>query len=296
MIPQSLDAVGFALAAAMLWGLSPIFTKKGLERGGTTVQAATVVIITSGVLFWSALLATAGTRAFDALSWRDAGIFLVGGVFGTTLGRLSNYAGVRRVGASVSTAVINTRPLFAVILAFVVLQETITATTILGVTSLVVGVVVLSMAKGGDIRGWRNVDLAFPLLAALAYAVGNIIRRFGFVATDASSLEAVTLNETAAMLTLGTYLVVRRRDRISTANRAPIPYFVVAGIIGSAALFTLFHALSIGEVSLVDPIAGTAPLFATLFAYVLLRDVEAVTRGVVAGALLVVIGGVLVTI
>lgn len=291
-----LDAVAFALAAAVLWGLGPVFTKKGLERGGTTVQATMVVIVASGILFWSALIATAGTRAFSGLSWGGAGIFFLGGVVGTTLGRISNYAGVRRVGASVSTAVINTRPLFAVMLASVFLEERVTVVTIVGVTSLVSGVVVLSMAKGGDVRGWRSVDLSFPLLAALAYAVGNIIRRFGFLTTGASSLEAVTLNETAALFTLGTYLVVRRRDRIGSASKAAIPYFVLAGVIGSAALFTLFHALSLGEVSIVDPVAGTAPLFATLFAFALLRDVEAVTPGVVVGALLIVGGGVLVTI
>jgi uncharacterized membrane protein len=61
------------------------------------------------------------------------------------------------------------------------------------------------------------------------------------------------------------------------------------------AFFTAF-SLDAGRVAVVDSLAATAPLFTTLFSAVLLRDVERVTRGVVLGALLVVVGVVLITI
>ena len=47
-------------------------------------------------------------------------------------------------------------------------------------------------------------------------------------------------------------------------------------------------------VAVVDPIAVTAPLFTTVFAYFLLRDVERITRGIVLGAALIVAGGALI--
>ncbi|WP_144904340.1 DMT family transporter [Halobellus captivus] len=289
-------AVAFALSSAVLWGLSPVFTKKGIERGGTSVQAVMVVMLTSGALFWTALLATNRTAAFAGMSFGDAGIFLIGGVIGTTVGRLGHYAGIDRIGASVATAAMNTRPLFAVGLAVLFLGETVTAITGVGVLLLVGGVMLLSVAKGGDIRGWRSRDLAFPLAAGLAYGTGNVIRRYGFLETPATTIEALALNETAAILTLGSYLLISHRDRIRAADSAPIPYFIMAGIISTGGLFSLFQALSIGRVTVVDPVSAMAPLFSALFTYLFLRDVERVTHGVIVGAMLVVFGGALVTV
>jgi uncharacterized membrane protein len=182
------------------------------------------------------------------------------------------------------------------LMALVFLQETVTSLNAVGILLIVTGVVVLSLTKGGDVRGWRLRDLAFPISAAVAYSAGNVVRRYGFIVTPASTLEAIALNETAATLTLGTYLLVTRRDRLSAGNRSPLPFFVLAGVFSASGLFALFHALSLGEVTVVDPISGMATLFATLFSYFLLRDVELVTRGVVVGAMLVVVGGVAVTL
>lgn len=296
MALPAIDAVGLAVFAALLWGLGPVTTKMGLERGGTTVQASMVVILSTGVLAWAALLLTSAGPIFGALSVRGAGIFVIGGIVGTTLGRLSNYAGVRRVGASIGTGVMNTRPLFAVVLAVAFLGETVSVVTGTGVVLIVVGVVVLSVSRGGDIRGWRTVELAFPIAAALAYASGNVIRRYGFIQTPASVFEAVTLNETAAMLTLGTYLLVLRRDQIVEADTVAIGYFVLTGVISGVALIAFFGALSLGNVSIVDPLMGTMPLFATLFTYLFLRDIERVSKGVIVGAVLVVLGGALVSL
>lgn len=292
----SIGVVAFALTSAILWGLSPTFAKKGFERGGTSVQAAMVAILATWTFSVVVLAVTRGTTVFQGFSPVDVGIFLVGGVVGTTLGRLSKFAGIRRVGASVSTAVANTRPLFATVLAVAVLDESVTLVTAAGVVLLVAGVVVVSLAKGGDRRGWRTAELAFPVAAALAYGTGNVIRRFGFLETPAVAIEALALNETAALFTLGTYLFVYRRERIRAANPRAILYFALGGTISAVALFSLFQALSLGRVSIADPISGMAPLFSTLFAYLLLRDVELVTRGVVAGAALIVIGGSLVTL
>jgi len=296
VVSLSVGAIGFAFLAAVFWGLAPVIAKRGLERGGTTMQAAMVVILTTAALAWTALLGTTGADAFAGLTLGDAGIFLVGGIVGTTLGRLSNYAGVRRVGASVTTGVMNTRPFFAVLLAVGFLHETVTAANAAGVLVLVTGVVALSLSRGGDLGGWRTADLAFPIAAALAYGSGNVIRRYGFLETTASTLEAVSLNELAALLTLGTYLLVFRRDQIVGANPAAVRYFLVSGTFSGFGLLSFFQALSLGQVSIVDPIMAMAPLFATLFTFVLLREVEVVTRGVVVGATLIVIGGGLVSL
>ncbi|WP_458186950.1 EamA family transporter [Haladaptatus sp. NG-WS-4] len=286
-----------SLLPAVLWGFEPIVSKRGMADGGNSLQASLVVVVVDSVLFWTALIALEGTNPFVGLSPVTVGIFLFGGFVGTAVGRLAAFGGVRRVGASINSAGISTRPLFATMLAVAVLDEPLSLATGIGIVVLVAGLTILALAKGGDIGGWERRDLAFPLAAAGAFAVGNVVRRFGLATTETTPLQAVALNETAAFVALFGYAIARNRRDVLTAPRETYGLFAASGTLTAVALLSLFAALSLpdGRVAIVDPLTGTAPLFTTVFAYFLLRDVERVTRGIVVGASLVVVGAGIIT-
>ena len=77
---------------------------------------------------------------------------------------------------------------------------------------------------------------------------------------------------------------------------------IVAGIVGgdflwlAGGVMLMFQALSRGNVVVVSPLVSTNPLFTLVLAAVLLRDVERITRRTIVGALLVVLGVVVVTV
>ncbi|QKY21007.1 DMT family transporter [Halolamina sp. CBA1230] len=287
-----------ALLPALLWGFSPVLSKRGMAAGGGSLQASLVVVIVDSALYLVALAVLQGGNAFADLSPETLGIFLLAGVVGTALGRLSTFAGVDRVGASVNSAGISARPLFATLLAVVFLGEPAALTTAVGVVVLVVGLAALALAKGGDIGGWEPYELLFPVAAAVCFAIGNVLRRYGLTSSSVSSLEAVALNELAALAVLAGYAVARGRLRdLREAPKETWAYFAGSGTITAFALLSLFAALGHpqGTVAVVDPLAATAPLFTTVFAYFLLGDLERVTRGVVVGAALIVLGVALVT-
>lgn len=288
--------VALALVPAVLWGFTPVLSKRGMAAGGSSLQASLVVVVVDSTLYWVALFALQGVDLFAGLSLAAVALFAVAGFVGTALGRVAVFAGVHRVGASVNSAAISTRPLFATVLAVLLLGETVDAWTWVGILVLVSGLGVLTASKGGDIAGWQPSDLVFPLIAAACFGAGNVARRYGLVTfPDVTLLEAVAINETAALVSLAGYaLVVGRRD-VLDAPRETYAYFAGSGTITAFALLALFAALQRGVVALVDPLAATAPLFTTVFAALLLRDLERVTRGVVAGAALVVAGVVLIT-
>jgi uncharacterized membrane protein len=54
-------------------------------------------------------------------------------------------------------------------------------------------------------------------------------------------------------------------------------------------------ALSLGAVSVVTPLNGTAPLFVLVLAFVFLKDVEQLTGRIVLGTVLIVLGVFLLT-
>lgn len=290
-----------ALAPALLWGFGPIVDKRAMSAGGTAIQASIVVLAVDVVLFALGLgvLSLLGRTVplVDLPLW-VVGLFVVGGLTGTALGRLSTFVGVEKVGASVNTAVINTRPLFASVFAITLLGEAATLLTGAGIVVLVAGLVALTLGKGGDLRGWAPRHLAYPLLAAATFGIGNVIRRYGLTATETTVLEALFINELTALVVLTGYALARRREATFHAPRRTYALFSISGVVTALALGSLFAALAhpAGRVVIVDPLAGLAPLFTTVFSYFLLRDLERVTPAIVGGTALVVLGVTMVTL
>lgn len=285
-----------ALLPGVLWGFTPILSKRGMAGGGSSLQASLVVVVISSVLYTLALLFRQGTALFADLSPEGFALFFMAGVVGTAMGRLAVFTGVDRVGASINSAAISARPLFATAIAVVVLGEGVGVSTVVGILVLVAGLASLTLSQGGDLSGWEPTDILFPLTAAFLFGVGNVARRWGLLEfPDVTLIEAVALNEIGALLSLTLYGIYAGRRDVLRAPRRTYAYFAGSGSITAVALLSLFAALKLGRIAIVDPLAATAPLFTLVFAVIFLRDLERVTKGVVGGSVLVVVGIVLIT-
>lgn len=289
------DYLLFAAGSAVFFGLGPILSKRGLAGGGSWLGNTVTVIGVRAAMFWIALFAVAGADAFGGLTLAGAAIFAIAGVSASGIGRLSFYVGVDKVGSSLSAAVANARPLFAVLLGAFWLGEVVTPRMSAGVILLVAGVVVLSLSRGGDIGGWRRRELLYPLFAAVWFAAGNVARRFGFTVSATTTLQGIAVGETAAIGFLLGYALLTARVADLEATRRSHAYFLAAGVNAGLGLFMLFEGLRRGPVSVVDPVAGTAPLLTVLLAVILLREFERITAGVLIGSVAIVIGAALIT-
>lgn len=291
-----IDAYAFALITALLWGFTPILDKRGMMVGGTPLQASIIVVIVDSSVYWVLIAATTGARVpFDDVSVWIIALFVLAGVIGTALGRLALFVGVDYLGASINNAVLSTRPLFATIVAMAFLGEQVSFQQGLGIVVIVAGLTVLTISKGGDLEGWSSWHVFFPLLGAAAFGVANVMRRYGLTESPMTVLEAVAINETAGLFALLAYAFATHDRKITDVPRRASVFYGLSGLFTAGAFLTLFEALDRGPVSIVDPLYGTAPLFTTVFAYFLLRDVERVTAGIVAGALTIVVGAALIT-
>ncbi|QFU82222.1 DMT family transporter [Natronorubrum aibiense] len=298
MTNATLEVVVLALIPALLWGFTPIFDKRGMAAGGGSVQASLVVVVVDSALYWLAIVAVYGRSAFSGLSAEVLAIFGFAGVVGTALGRITIFVGVDRVGASLNSTILSTRPLFATLIALAFLGEPLGPVTGVGIVVLVAGLAVLTASKGGDLAGWQPRDLLWPIAAAATFAIANVARRYGMLESPISALEAVTINETAGLVALLAYVAAVGGRDVLAKPQASYTYFAGSGLLTTIAMLSLMAALGLeaGRIAIVDPLVATAPLFTLLFAAVLLRDLERVTKGVIAGAALVVVGVVLITL
>jgi len=294
MVPVGVYSI--ALAAAAAWSLSMVIAKRGLSAEGTTLQLTVIVAGVDAVVYWVLLVAREGGSVFEVLSPLAIGAFVVAGVIGTALARLASFGGIDRVGASINSAGISTRPLFATALALVFLGEGISLGVGAGIGVLVGGLVLLSLSQGGDRGGWSATDLLFPLGAAAGFATADVIRRFGLTTTGATALHGVTINETAGVLALGAYVLARRPGTFRSVSTRTYAVFGLSGAANALSFLLFFVALDIGPVAIATSLIGTTPLFTLAFTYLFLGDLERVTPGVLAGAALVVAGTVVIAV
>ena len=293
---MSNTTVVFGVLAAVFWGLSPVFSKKGFTTGGTPLLATLALVIFGTVGLWVLTGITHGSEEIlDSLTLAAAGPFVLGGIVGTGIGRLLNYSGVKALGASVNSAGVATDPVFAAALGVMLLGEQITLVQLLGICLVVTGVAVTLLSGGGNNRGWPKRVLIYPLGAALAYGSGAVIRRFGLVNIPISPIQAAAINETAALCVLSGYALFRLdTDTVTDATLDSYSYLIAAGIINTAGLVSFFISINNGPVAIGSTLAGMSTLMTVGASAIFLDNVETVTRVTGIGAVVTVVGASLV--
>ena len=77
-------------------------------------------------------------------------------------------------------------------------------------------------------------------------------------------------------------------------SRKSARWLFPAGIFNTAAMLSVFYALSYGKVVIVDPLVSSNPVITLLLTAIFLRDVEVLSLRVIFGALLTIGGTILV--
>jgi len=84
-----------------------------------------------------------------------------------------------------------------------------------------------------------------------------------------------------------------RAPTSSTGFRRTLKPFALPGIFNGLALIFSYSAFAASPVVLVSPVLSTQALFTVLFSYLIIRRLEVFHKSVILGALLVVLGVIL---
>jgi drug/metabolite transporter (DMT)-like permease len=284
----SADAWVLALGSAFCFGLALVLTQFGLRRMAA-IQGAAVSIPVSAAVCWSAVPFQA-----DLAAWRGDAllIFAAVGLFFPATVTLLTFEANRRMGPSVAGAVGNLAPLFAVLLAVLLLGETLGPLKSAGVAAIVGGVTVLSLGRSrGSGAGWPAWVLAPPLLAALIRGAVQPAVKLGLALWE-SPLMAVAIGYAVSSAVVLTVAAARGGAPAAGWDRRGVAWFAAVGLCNVAAVFTLYAALARGPVTLVSPVVASYPLV-TLALSRLLLSADQPTPRVVLGVAATVAGIVL---
>ncbi len=280
----------FSFQAALCFSIAHIFIRRGLVESNA-MTGSFISLSTTATVLW---LLFPFFAEFSDL-WRPASlIFVAAGIFAPGIGRTMSYVGIEKIGVARSVPIANSSPIFASIFAVIFLAEVWLLQNIVGTLLVISGVVALSMAKPAQGR-WRKLDVIYPAIGALAFGASSILRKAGLEYVAIPVLAGAVTAGTAAIFSFA-LLQFRGGKGALKLTRQSAAWLFPAAFFNTAATLSVFYALSHGKVVIVEPLVSSNPVLTLLFTAIFLRDLEAVNLRVISGALLTVIGTILVVL
>ncbi|MDR7522949.1 MAG: EamA family transporter [Armatimonadota bacterium] len=280
-----------ALAAAVSFGMSIVLARRFMVA--VPPEAGVLVSIAVNVVVFTALLIGAGlTGRLPPIHPWSVGLFVVGGLAGTLVGRNLSYASIGRLGASLATTVRLSNSIFTLLTGFLLLQELPRPQQLAGLVAVTLGLWISLRPSGTEGAPHRSADLrgvAMALGGAAAFALGDTARRAGLQLTPAPVLGAAV----GACTALAAHLVWSVFHRPARWPQAALLWrfdLLGSAVMNTAAILLLYVGLRYAPVAIVSVLYNLQVLVVLLASPLLLRGRERITAWLVLGAL-VALGG-----
>lgn len=285
-----MDAVALSLVSAALFGAMTVAIRLALARSrDAALGAVAMTAVAAAVCLFLALAFPRGGDTSLGAVWP----FAVAGLLAPGLSQLAFTRAIAEAGPSRTSVVVGTAPLVAVAIAVPALGEPVEAALVVGAALIVGGGVALASERVRP-EHFRAIGLALAFGATVLFAARDNVLRWLAGDTDVSPLLACAA-ALAAGTALGAAVTLARRGAPSArALGGSLRAFAPAGLLFGLSYVALFEAYYRGRVSVVSPLVATESLWGVTLSALVIGRSELVGRRLVAGAALVVAGGVLI--
>ena len=315
-----------ALGSAFSFSVNSIVVRRGFADAGATAAQGAFITVLLGVPFGlAAVLLTGQIFNFDLISLNGYLLLSAAGVVHFGVGRYCNYRGIAAIGASRAVTVQAVAVPYSILMAVVLLGERPTLLMYVAIGLILVGPSLMierrpkrpapagaapspsspssppaSAQEPPSADAASRVEIrqlegyVFSLLAALAYGTSPILIRAAVQdgAGTAAIGTFVAYVAASAVLTAGLVLPAQR-ELVHAINFRYMRLFGGAGFSVFLAQLLRFFALSLADVSIVNPLMRTVGVFTLILSYLLNRRLEKITLGVVLGVLVSFAGAAL---
>jgi drug/metabolite transporter (DMT)-like permease len=281
-----------AISSALIFAMGQGCIRQGMRTVSPFLSALIInLMVGLGGLTVSLYRGTLQDSSLTPLLW-----FVAMGIAGPGIGRISHLIGITKMGLNRSVTISSATPIWATLIAIVVLGESPSFPVLLGTMSIVSGVWLLSIREDVSqaFGAWFRGALIFPLIASVAYAVAPIFVKLAFEQQETPEV-ALVVGFTVGNLVLLAGKPFLPRWEGGQPLRRDISWIFAAGGLNIMTAFLLTTAFSLAPVSTTLPLSRTAPIWVLLVSYLFLGQLERVTWRTVVAAILVVSGGVFIT-
>ena len=282
-----MTAALWAVASGIGFGLFQSLNRRALVDIEDPYVSTFINLVIAALALLGVAVATEDlTRLLDADAWPLIA-FAAAGVVHFLLGWTFLNLSQRRIGAARTSPLLTMTPLFALVVAAIMLGQLPGAPALAAIVPMVAGAYLVS--GGGEEA--RGADALPGLACALMWAVSPVFTVEGLEGLD-SPLLGVTLGMVASVAAYGLFLVGRGRSlRGAVIAREALAFKVLAGVLVALATWWRWLAIDGTDVAVVLALAlVSVPIVLFLSPLLVGRHLERVTPKVWIGAALVVAG------
>ena len=321
-------AVVLATLSAVGYGSAQFMTQLGLRHGRVRSAQAVLINLIAANLVLALALGVVWTLDPVDVQWRGVAYFAVAGLLGPFAGRSLNFMAIQRVGATRTASLGMSESLFAAALAWLVLGQTLSILTLVGMAVLVVGMALFVNETG---RAFRRADAMAPgesdrddmetapaagrisvgkikvgliamgvglaLSSGLFFSFAGIMRQLGINLIPSAVLGAAVGSFVALAVTLLNVIragQLRGVFQVRSRDAAPL---AASGVLASAGMVCFFLALQLGgELAVSTALKNLTPLFTFALSALFIAHLERITVRLGFLVALVVAGAVIMTV
>ncbi|MEX0338695.1 MAG: EamA family transporter [Arenibacterium sp.] len=173
---MAIDLFLISALSAIFFATGIVMSQAGL-RHLSPLNGAAISIPTSAVLL---VLMSPFTVNWSAFSPRAAAIFALAGLFYPVSVSLLNFVSNRRLGPNLTAAMGNLTPLFAVVLAILLLGETPGAGQMTGIAVILAGLFLISADRVRQVPLAGLLLLGIPLCGAMIRGAAQPVVKLGY--------------------------------------------------------------------------------------------------------------------
>lgn len=310
----------YAALAALTFAMNNTAMRRGVLTGSVTqAMAITVPLGGVGFIIIAAISGQFGSlSSFPsvALAW-----LIAQGCLHFLLGRFFNYQANKLVGVNISAPVVQLQVVVTMLLAVVLMKEPFTVLQLFGTVLMLAGSFATQLHSTIGKRVVRSkkaavVEAAPPadkpvfkpqylpgflsaLGAATCYGISPLMVRMAFESMPVKSpMAGGVIAYTAATIVL-CFLVLSsastRKDVLSM-KRSNAMWFVGSAILVAMSQGFVYASLAVAPLMVVTPILQLSLVFRLFLSQMVNREVEVLNTAVVVGALVTIVGSVIVSL
>lgn len=264
-----------ALTAAALWAVSTIIWTR--QMSVSWPQAMN--LFKTGLclpLFAGALLVARPHDPLAGVSAPSAGILLVSGMVGMSLGDTAYFAALSRIGARRTMLVQCLAPLFTAALSLIAGEKLPGLLAATGVAFVLLGLILVLRERpvGAFVTGHVRAGVLFATASALCQAVGIVLTKRGLREADILQASAIRIAAGVGGILLLELLHGQLAATVRHALKPPsLGRIIPAALMGSFLGFFLFQvAVRFSEPAVAATLTGTSPIFVAPLSVVFLGD------------------------
>jgi drug/metabolite transporter (DMT)-like permease len=285
----------FAILTAATFAVTQILVRRATYQSEESFTALATSMIVGTPLFVLLVTVSGQWPVLGELSWKSYLLLIAAGLIHLIIARYLFFNSIRIIGASPTTAIIQTTVIFSVILSVIFLGESVTAQQVIAAILIMLGAILTTSEISRRTFKISTRGLLMGLGTALCGAGSATLIRPVMQETDAVFAATFVMYLTAFTVILVIVLAnpkqrrgVLRQGRSSFLFLAGASVFLVVGHIFR------FSALKYSPVSVVQPLVATIVVFVLLFSWIFNRKIDIFNWQIIAGVTMVLAGAFMI--